>query len=128
MVSPTLTEKRLLVVDDEPELAEFVQLVADGIGFEVEVAENADAFKRAFETFRPTTIVMDIVMPDVSGIDLVKWLIDRGCGARVIVASGMNSVYGTSIMDLAEDGGLRLSLLNKPFRLEALRRALQAAE
>ena len=123
-----MTEKRLLVVDDEPELAEFVDFVASGLGYQVEVTGGPEEFKRAFERFDPTTIVMDIVMPDVTGVELVKWLIECGCTARVVVASGMNSVYGKELSEIASDNGLSIAFLNKPYRLETLRDVLRVDE
>lgn len=119
--------KRLLVVDDEPELGEFVGIVGSDLGFEVEVTSSPDDFMEAFGTFKPTTIVMDIVMPETNGVELVKWLIEQECRARVIVASGMNSVYGDCLTLLASGGGISLSFLNKPYRLDALRETLAPA-
>lgn len=119
-----MTEKRLLIIDDEPELAEFVAIVGDSLGYTVEVTANAGDFKRIFESFNPTTIVMDIVMPEVTGIELVEWLIEQNYTARVVMASGMNSVYGKSLAERGEEGGLSMSFLNKPFRLESIRECL----
>ena len=122
-----MTKKRLLVVDDEPELGEFVGIVGNDLGFEVEVTRSPGEFKRAFGTFRPTTIVMDIVMPETNGVELVRWLIEQECRARVIVASGMNSVYGDCLAALASKSGISISFLNKPYRLTTLRETLELA-
>ncbi len=120
-----MPNKRLLVVDDEPELAELIGFIGSGLDFDVEVTDCPETFKRIFETFDPTTIVMDIVMPDISGVDLVQWLAGRGCAANIVVVSGMNSIYGNLLSKIALDGGLAISFLNKPFRIETLREMLQ---
>ena len=122
-----MTEKRLLVVDDEPELGEFVGIVGSDLGFEVEVTRNPGEFKRAFASFKPTIIVMDIVMPETNGVELVKWLIEQDYCARVIVASGLNSVYGDCLKLIASKNGMSLSFLNKPYRLTTLRETLERA-
>ncbi len=120
-----MPEERLLIVDDEPELAEFVGIVGTSLGYDVMVTGSASAFKQAFESFDPTKIVMDILMPETNGVELVRWLVGRGCTARVLVVSGMISVYGKSIAELASEGELSISFLTKPYRLELLREALQ---
>ena len=123
-----MNRNRLLVVDDEPELGEFVGLIADSLGYEVEITASAADFKRVYETFDPTMIVMDIVMPETNGVELVVWLVERGATARILVASGMTSVYGSSLEKLGEESGLSISFLPKPYRLESLRNALRETD
>jgi DNA-binding response OmpR family regulator len=123
-----MSERRLLAIDDEPEMVEFVGIVGESLGYRVEVTGNAKDFKLAFERFNPTTIVMDILMPDTNGIELVKWLVEQKNSARVVMASGVNSVHRSSLIALGEEGGFSLSFLDKPFRIESLRTVLGSAE
>ena len=90
--------------------------------------DNADAFKRAYETFAPTLIVLDIVMPRTDGIELIKWLIERGATASIIVASGYNALYAKMAATLGSDRGLSVSFLDKPFKIDALRDAIRESE
>ena len=78
-----MNEKRLLVVDDEVAFGAFVRRVAQGLDFAVEVTSTADAFKEAYERFHPTVIVLDIVMPETDGIELIRWLGTMNCTARI---------------------------------------------
>lgn len=123
-----MNRKRLLVVDDEPELGEYVGLVAGAMGYEVEITASAAEFKRVYDSFDPTMIVMDIVMPETNGVELVGWLIKRESTARILVASGMTSVYGSSLEKLGADAGMSISFLAKPYRLESLRDALREGD
>ena len=66
-----MIEKRLLVIDDEPEIGEFVRKVATGLGYEVRVTTDGHAFQDAYRELRPTTIVMDMVMPEMDGNELI---------------------------------------------------------
>lgn len=60
-----MSEKRLLIVDDEPEFGEFVRRVAIGLGYEVWVTTHGRTFQDAYHEIHPTHIVMDMVMPEI---------------------------------------------------------------
>ena len=117
-----MQEKRLLVVDDLPELGEAVGFVADALGYEYQVTTHGKDFMRAFEEFHPTTIVLDIVMPEIDGIALVQWLKSRDCSAKVLVASASNPMYAKFAEQIGV--GLDISRVSKPFALDELCEAL----
>jgi CheY-like chemotaxis protein len=118
--------KRLLVMDDEPAFAAFVERAAVGLGFAVETLTRAASFKETCLAFNPTVILLDIVMPDIDGVELVRWLAARGSKARVIVVSGYSPQYGRAAETLGVAGGLSsVVVLQKPLSLAALQAALQ---
>ncbi len=121
-----MTARRLLVVDDEPGFREFVGKVAVELGFEVEVTSDAAAFKRAHDAFDPTVVVVDIVMPQVDGTELVRWLAERRSTAHVVVVTGYDPQYAEFATKLGDAMGLRSSSsLTKPVALADLRAALE---
>jgi len=118
-------QRRLLIVDDEPEFGEYVKRVAAELGFSVEVTHAASDFMELYRSFDPTVIVMDILMPHMDGIELVQWLAGNGCSARVILASGYNPRYAKAAETLAQEiGSLEVTTLQKPVRVPDLRAAL----
>ncbi|NKB56938.1 MAG: response regulator [Alphaproteobacteria bacterium] len=120
--------KRLLAIDDEPAIREIIRSTAAGLDYDTCVTERANAFKEAYAAFDPTVIVLDIVMPETDGIELMRWLVDRGTKAKIIVASGYNELYAKMAAKLGSDSGLSVAFLDKPFRVEALRDMLRATE
>ncbi len=100
-----MTDRRLVVVDDEPEFGEFVRKVAAGSGFEVEVTSDAAAFKKVYDAFDPTVIVLDIVMPEVDGMELVQWLAGRKSTVHLVVVTGYNPKY-SELARKVRTGGL----------------------
>ena len=123
-----MSGKRLLVVDDEPEFGEFVRKVAAGSGFEVEVTSSAAAFKKVYDAFDPTVVVLDIVMPEVDGMELVQWLAERKSTVHLVVVTGYNPMYSDLARRLGEAKGLRsVTNLAKPVSLAELRAALGAS-
>ena len=114
------------MVDDDPDIGDFVRRVAEGDGFEVKVTVASEDFKQLYETFRPAVIVMDIVMPEADGIELLRYLAEQGCRSRVVMMSGFNESYLRHAQSIGEGLGLaEVSSLTKPLRVEALRSALQ---
>ena len=68
------TPARVLVVDDEPSLAELLASVLRYEGWTVQTAGNgADAVRTARE-FRPDAVVLDIMLPDISGLEVMRRL------------------------------------------------------
>lgn len=123
-----MTDKRLLVVDDEPEFGEFVRKVAVELGYEVRVTTNGKAFQQAYQELQPTTIVLDMVMPEMDGNELVLWLMKQHYDANLLIITGYSPDYAKDAKRLAEFKGLRsVSTLTKPIRLAKLREALSSA-
>jgi CheY-like chemotaxis protein/two-component sensor histidine kinase len=118
--------KRLLVVDDEPDFAAFVERVAASLGYVVETVTRAAKFQESCTRFQPTVIVLDVVMPETDGVELVRWLATQGSKARVIIASGYSPHYAKAAEALGLAGGLSsIVTLRKPVSLTDLQAALR---
>jgi DNA-binding response OmpR family regulator len=120
-------DRRVLIVDDEPRFGRFVRTVAAQAGFAVDVATDGAAFKAAFERTEPTHIVLDLVMPGMSGGDLVAWLVERRSTARLVIVTGLHTDDALDARRAAESGGLGpVRVLAKPVSVGDLRAALIA--
>ena len=83
----------ILVVDDEPDIRHLVQEILEDEGFIVTVAENGETARQAYRQHRPNLILLDIWMPDVDGITLLKeWNEDGNLSMPVIMMSGHGTV------------------------------------
>ena len=131
-----MPEPLLIVIDDEPQMAALVADVGEMVGFETQMANTAAAFKEIVAATDPTLIVMDIVMPDMDGIELLQWLADRGCAAPIVLISGFDPLYLRTARMIGTANGLQfVDTLAKPIPIaqlqavlgEVLRRASPAA-
>ena len=120
-----MTSRRLLVCDDEPDIRTFIRDVAEGMGYAVEeVADARDCAARAAATL-PDVIVLDIVMPEVDGIEIIQRLADVRFAGRVLLISGFNPSYARAASVLARSKGIvDIRMLTKPLPLAELRAAL----
>ncbi|HAS86072.1 MAG TPA: response regulator [Candidatus Competibacteraceae bacterium] len=122
-----MNAKRLLIVDDEAEFGEFVRRVAVDIGYEVMVTTNGLDFQKGFASFQPNKIILDMVIPDIDGNELLLWLLEQGYASDLIITTGFSPDYARDAKILAEFKGLpSVSILVKPVRLAQLRGALGA--
>ncbi len=120
-----MARKQLLVMDDEPSFADIVRRAAKDPGFSVTAISNPWQFKRTYETIEPSVVVLDIVMPEIDGIELIQWIADQEHKAKIIVVSGWDVSYVKSAQTLAQVKGLdSIETLTKPVSLSALRKAL----
>ena len=117
--------KRLLSVDDDAAVLAIINKVAVELGFEVETITNSTRFMTAYVRIKPDVITLDLMMPDMDGIELIRWLGEVECPANVIIISGGHSMFVQLTQKLAAArGNLRTRVLRKPFSITELRSAL----
>lgn len=120
---------RLLVIDDDPLMGDFVRIIAESLGFLVEVYVDAKGFKAAVAKIDPDVIILDLTMPRIDGIELIGYLADRKSQARVFIMSGFDPAVQRMAMTLGEDRGLRMAdIIPKPVRAARLREILLQPE
>jgi len=107
---------RVLVVDDEANIADVVAMALRYQGFEVETAGDGAAALKAVEQFRPELVVLDIMLPDMEGFDVAQRLRSRRNDVPIIFLTAR---------DASEDKLRGLTIggddyVTKPFSLEEL--------
>lgn len=91
--NPVATGPYILVVDDEPDIRQLLQEILEDESYEVAVAENGAAARQLYRERKPDLILLDIWMPDIDGITLLKeWKDDEQIGTPVIMMSGHGTV------------------------------------
>lgn len=124
-----MTQDHILVVDDEPDIRELVKEILQDEGYDVAVAESADAARQARRAQRPDAILLDIWMPDTDGVSLLKeWSESDALDAPVIMMSGHGTVE--TAVEATRLGAY--DFLEKPLSIAKLlltvKRALETAQ
>lgn len=120
-----LPENRLLVMDDDPEVADFFGQAGAQLGFDVAVLSDPAAFFDKLESFAPHVILLDLQMPDRDGIELMRDLAEAGCTAKIVIASGLESRVVTSAEEHGRSLGLTIAgTLCKPITQRELENVL----
>ena len=112
---------RLLLIDDEPALADFLASAARGCGFDPVVTSNDAQFREQFLAVRPDMVALDLGMPGMDGVELLRFLAERAFAGPVLIISGFDRRVLDSAFRLGEALGLAMAgPLEKPTRLEVL--------
>ncbi|HZB96136.1 MAG TPA: response regulator [Herpetosiphonaceae bacterium] len=125
--NPAPQGTRILVVDDQPELAELIRTVLGEEGYIVSICTSGREAMRMIEQEMPSALILDVMMPETDGFEVLRQLRTNPVGQRlpVILMSGAwrrsekSRQIGTT-MEVAPT-----IVLPKPFELVDLDRCLR---
>jgi DNA-binding response OmpR family regulator len=116
-----MTQPRLLLIDDEPVLADFLASAALETGFEPVITSEDQQFRDEFTAKRPDMVALDLGMPGMDGVELLRFLAEQDYRSPVLIVSGFDRRVLESAFRLGEALGLNMAgPLEKPVRLEEL--------
>lgn len=114
----------LVVLDDEYSIGNIVCNVAENLGFEAHAFQHPQQFYAHYSE-HIDVIVLDIHMPKMDGIEVIRDLAERHCQAALILISGFDNSVLHSAQELAIEQRLDFKgALTKPFRITKLRQIL----
>ena len=120
-----MAQPRLLLIDDEPALADFLANAARECGFEPVVTSDDTEFRDTFRADRPDMVALDLGMPGMDGVELLRFLAEEGYRSPVLIVSGFDRRVLESAFRLGEAIGLNMAgPVEKPVRLEAIEQVL----
>lgn len=102
---------RILVVDDEEGMCEFLQYLLEGEGYEVDVAHSGDQALDKVKNTSFNLILADIKMPGIDGLEMLRHMREADENTVVIVMTGYSSLE-TAIKAIKYDAS---DYLTKPF-------------
>jgi DNA-binding response OmpR family regulator len=120
-----MAQPRMLLIDDEPSLAQFLASAAEESGFDPVITQQDDEFRQAFLENTPDVVALDLGMPGMDGVELIRFLAEQDYSAPVLIVSG----FDRRVLDSAFRLGAALGLtmvgpVEKPVRFEVLEEVL----
>lgn len=114
--------RKMLILDDDPAVGQTIQWIAEGLGLEAEFVTNAQDFFAGLDRLCPDFVTVDLAMPNLDGVEVMRLLAERRCASRIIISSGM----GTRVLSAAErsaaEHGLDIAgVIPKPISKDAMR-------
>jgi two-component system, NtrC family, response regulator PilR len=109
--------ERILVVDDEPSMREFLDIMLSNDGYEVKAASSGEEGFEMFRLIEPELVLTDVKMPGMSGLDLIKKIRSVNTTVPVIVITAFASAEDA--LRAVREGAY--DYLSKPFQIDDLR-------
>ena len=114
--------KKLLIIDDDSQLVRLLEEISSNAGFDAMGIENTSKLGNGL-LFKEDWcgIVLDIVMPDIDGIEILRILSEQNSKTPVVIMSGYDGAYLDTAVNLGLEMGLNIcGKLTKPFSTSAL--------
>ena len=120
--APSAPARRVLIADDEPAMAHAIERVLLRAGFETAVAANGFEAGAMLPTFKPGVMTLDLRMPGVDGLDVLRFLrrTELPAPVKVLVVSADTEARLREALALGAHGVVR-----KPFTNDELLAAVE---
>jgi DNA-binding response OmpR family regulator len=98
-----MSEKSILIVEDEPSIAEVVGLYLSRAGFQVQTAKDGRQAMSMLEKRIPDLVVMDIMLPEMDGLSLTRWLRDHSNVPIIMVTARREEIDRIAGLEMGAD-------------------------
>jgi len=116
---------RLLVADDEVEIGEIIEAVAEDLGFDVTCVTDGSQVVALVESLQPEVVALDLRMPGADGVEIIRELGKKECQSNFLLMSGMDQRTLSSVQALGKENNLEIAgTLTKPMSVDAIESAL----
>jgi CheY-like chemotaxis protein len=111
-ISPLSGRRKVLIVDDDPAVAESLNMLVSRRGHDTRVAQSAEEATELVASWQPELALLDVMLPGISGIEFAKLLRGAYPGCEIVLVSGHPGTR--DLQEIAEDRGDPFQILPKP--------------
>jgi len=98
-----MAEIKILVVEDEPSLSEVVSLYLKRAGYQVQIAADGRLAMNILEKQIPDFVILDLMLPEVDGLSITRWLRDHSNVPIIMVTSRREEIDRISGLEMGAD-------------------------
>lgn len=111
-------QPRILIIDDEVDICELAKIILEKAYYLVEIATDGKTAIKLLNENKYTLVFLDLGMPEVSGLEILKYIKAKKLETEVIIMTGYSE--GAQIMSAAMDYG-SFFVMKKPFTNDELK-------
>jgi CheY-like chemotaxis protein len=119
----SVSRRRVIVVDDEQVIANTLAIILNDAGYEARRVFSGEKAVELMETFSPDVLIVDVIMPGMTGIEVAIIVRDKLPACKILLFSGQAAT--SDLLDEARSRGYEFEILVKPIHpfdvLERLR-------
>lgn len=108
-------QERILVVDDEPQITRVLRAALTAQRYDVRTANDPEEALRLFSEWAPDLVITDLVMPDVTGVDLCRTIRKSGRTPIIVLSVREQEHFKVEALDAGAD-----DYVTKPFSTQEL--------
>ena len=117
-----MANRRILILDDDEAVGQTIEWIAESLGFEAQFVTTPEEFFAALDRIRPDVITIDLIMPKLDGVEIMRILAERNCVAPIVISSGLGTKVLEAAQRAASEHGLSIvGVISKPLSKEKLR-------
>lgn len=125
-VEQGISQQRILIADDEPDIGEVISAVAEDIGFNVTYIKEGNQVVSQVSAIDPSVIVLDLRLPGADGVEIIRRLAELGSRASIVLISGMDQRTLNTVESLGREKNLEMAgTLVKPMHPDQIESMLQ---
>ena len=98
-----MSENLILVVEDEASIAEVVSLYLQRAGYSAQIAPDGRQAMNLFERRKPDLVILDLMLPEVDGLSLTRWLRDRSNVPIIILTARREEMDRITGLEMGAD-------------------------
>lgn len=98
-----MNNTEILIVEDEPSIAEVVELYLRRAGYQAHTVDNGISALEALEEHIPSLLILDIMLPGVDGFSILRWLRDRSDAPVIFITARREEVDRVGGLELGAD-------------------------
>jgi EAL domain-containing protein (putative c-di-GMP-specific phosphodiesterase class I)/ActR/RegA family two-component response regulator len=118
-------KSRVLVIDDDPEIASLIQEGAEGCGYTVKCVNEFDDISSACMSFKPDIIFLDLRLKSHDGIEVIHSLSSANSNAAIFIVSGMDDSTLKAAAKVGKVNNLNIKgTISKPFLVKDIEKSL----
>lgn len=119
-------KKKILVIDDEPNIAQLLKIFIQGLGYDVDICKSFESAFRDLSSGHYWAVFSDYIMPEITGDKIFFTLknINADTASRFVILTG--ALVDDKINDLADNYGVKI--VHKPFTLTDIKMILKKLE
>lgn len=114
--------RRILILDDDADVGQTIQWIAESLGFEAEFVSHPDPFFQKLADTHRDVVTIDLIMPEFDGVEILRKLAAHSCQSQIVISSGMGDKVLSAAARSAAEHGLNIAgVISKPISRDSLR-------
>ena len=107
---------KILVVDDDTFIANILKRIVDKLGCDVKCIHDGNEVGNALIAYEPDVIFLDLILPGIDGVEIIRELGQAGCKSKIVLMSGLDKRTLSSVSLGAKQNNLDvIDAITKPF-------------